>query len=114
MQGETWLGETPFGHPSEWVGTSWDASEQQRHELTTGFDAVADYARRAERPIFVGEFGSSSNADMSSRARWARFNRELAEQRGFSWGYWYFGPSFALWDFDRNDWHAELLSALIP
>jgi endoglucanase len=49
-----------------------------------------------KRPSFIGEFGSTNNADPASRARWARTKRELAEGYGFSWGYSSFGPSFAL------------------
>jgi endoglucanase len=114
MQGETWLGEPRSDTlQSGWAQTA-AATEQQRHELTTGFDAVAAHARAVERPIFVGEFASSSNADMSSRVRWAKFNRELAKQHGSSRGYWSFGPSFAIYDIERNRWRPEFLSALIP
>jgi endoglucanase len=69
-------------------------------------------AAARDRPILVGEFGSSNNADMASRARWTRTNRELAERHGFSWGYRSFGPSFALYDLHADRWNRELLDAL--
>ena len=64
--------------------------------------------------MFVGEFGTTGNADMSSRVRWTRFNRRLAEAHGFSWGCWSFGPTFALFEADHDCWHTELLRALVP
>jgi endoglucanase len=114
MQGETWLGQTELGDPRTWLGTTWDATPQQRAELEAGFDAVAAYARSHGRPVFIGEFGTTSNADMPSRVRWTRFNRELAEQHGFAWGCWSYGPSFAVYDADHHRWHTELLHALLP
>ena len=114
MQGETWLGQTELGHPTSWLGTTWEATPRQRTELEAGFGAVAAWAHAHERPVFVGEFGTTGNADMPSRVRWTRSNREFAERHGFSWGCWSYGPSFALWDFDHHRWHAELLRALLP
>jgi endoglucanase len=114
MQGETWLGQTELGDPKTWLGTTWDATPRQRADLEAGFGAVAAWARAHDRPVFVGEFGTTSNADLPSRVRWTRFNRELAEQYGFAWGCWSYGPSFALWDADHHRWHTELLDALLP
>ncbi|MFI5828524.1 glycoside hydrolase family 5 protein [Streptomyces sp. NPDC051578] len=89
MQGETWLGtDTPFGDPLSWLGTTWQGSDEERSVLSGAFAGLAEWGRVHDRPIFVGEFGSSHNADPGSRARWASFNRQLAEELGFSWGYW--------------------------
>ena len=79
MQGERWLGPTPFGRPESWLGTTWQGDARQRAELDQGFAAVARYAESQNRPVFIGEFGTSDNADMASRVRWTRFNRELAQ-----------------------------------
>jgi endoglucanase len=114
MQGETWLGQTELGDPESWLGRTWDATPQERGELHAGFAAVADYARVHRRPVFMGEFGTTNHADMSSRIRWTRFNRELAEQHGFSWGCWSYGPTFSLYDEAEQRWREELLRALVP
>lgn len=111
MQGEKWF---PGGDAGPRLRTPWAGTASERRELRDGFDAAAAWAEARGRPVFVGEFGSSGNADLASRVLWARYNRELAEQHGFSWGYWSFGPSFALYDFDADDWHGDLLAALIP
>lgn len=114
MQGERWLGQTELGDPTAWLGTTWDGSPQQRAKLQAGFDAVAAYARGHDRPVFIGQFGTSNHADLPSRVRWTRCNRELAEQHGFAWSCWSYGPSFALYDTDYHRWHTQLLHALLP
>ncbi|MDR8411692.1 glycoside hydrolase family 5 protein [Nonomuraea sp. 3-1Str] len=113
MQGETWLGtETPFGDPVSWLGTTWQGSHEERSVLSDAFAGLAEWARAHDRPILVGEFGTSGNADPGSRARWAAVNRRLAEEHGFSWGYWSFGPTFALYDESTGGWDPALLQAL--
>jgi endoglucanase len=63
--------------------------------------------------MFLAEFGTTSNADLPSRTRWTRFNRELAEHHGFSWGIWSLGPSFAIYDPTDHAFNPDLLAALI-
>jgi endoglucanase len=118
MQGEAWFRLPWFmqlflGNPKSWPGTTWSGTQRQQVDLVRIFDGAAGWAKKHDRPIFIGEFGASSTADMPSRIRWAGFIRKLCEERGFSWGYWSFGPSFALYDFPNQQWHAGLLNALI-
>ncbi|MFJ9364094.1 cellulase family glycosylhydrolase [Nocardia sp. NPDC101769] len=75
--------------------------------------ARAAWAAANDRPIFVGEFGTSTNADTASRARWTDFNRRLAEEYGFSWGCWSFAPAFAPYDLETQRWNQPPLSALM-
>jgi endoglucanase len=118
MQGEAWF-HLPWymtlllGSPKSWPGTPWDGAPRQQAGLRRTFDTIASWGKTHERPIFVGEFGSSNTAVMASRARWAAFVRRLCEERGMSWGYWSYGPSFALYDFQNLRWHAPLLEALL-
>jgi endoglucanase len=53
------------------------------------------FADRTGMRIYLGEFGAGINADLASRARWARTARTEAEKRGFGWGYWDFTRNFA-------------------
>jgi endoglucanase len=119
MQGESWL-QLPWfmrlllGDPSGWRNITWEGTPAQRRGLSRSFDEIAAWARQHDRPIFVGEFGTSNQAGLASRVRWTQFIRELAEARQFSWGYWSFGPTFALYDLQKGSWHTEILQALIP
>lgn len=113
MQGETWLGETEFGHPADWLGTTWDQTPTTETELRAGFGAVADWGRTTGRPLFLAEFGTSTHADPASRARWTRFNRLLAEEHGLPWGIWSFAPTFAIYDPQTSQFDPSLLKALM-
>ena len=85
----------------------------QADAIRQSFDEVAAWANANNQPIFLGEFGAYSPADMASRVRWTRFVREEAEARGFAWGYWEFGAGFGIYDRDSSSWREELLRALI-
>ncbi len=53
------------------------------------------FADRTGMRVYLGEFGAGINADIASRARWARTARDEAEKRGFGWGYWDYTRNFA-------------------
>jgi endoglucanase len=113
MQGEMWLGEDHvLGNPRDWLGTTWDQTPDQEAELRAGFVQVAAWGQAAGRPLFLGELGTTNNADMASRARWTRFNRRLAEQHSMPWGIWSFAPIFAIYDLAARDFYPDLLAAL--
>jgi endoglucanase len=112
MQGETWVGDTEFGHPRDWLGTTWDQTPGQEAELRAGFDAVANWGRATGRPLFLAEFGTTVHADHASRVRWTRFNRRLAETRGIPWGVWSLAPTFAIYDLAAHAFDPDLLAAL--
>ncbi|HEX3516457.1 MAG TPA: cellulase family glycosylhydrolase [Trebonia sp.] len=114
MQGEMWLGEDHIsGNPKDWLGTTWDQTPAQEAELRTGFDQVAEWGKMTGRPLFLAEFGTTSNADPASRARWTRFNRRLAEEHCMPWGVWSFAPVFAIYDLTTATFHPDLLPALM-
>ena len=108
-QGAEWVdGSDP------WLGTTWEAIEAEKAEITRHFDSVADWARRRRIRILLGEFGAYSRADMASRVRWTEFVRSEAERHGFAWAYWEFASGFGIYDPDAKVWREDLLRALIP
>ncbi len=110
-QGADWVGE----ESQKWLGTTWDATDAEKAEITSNFDSVADWAERHENVrILLGEFGAYSQADMPSRVRWTEFVRSEAERHGFAWAYWEFGSGFGIYDPYAKVWREELLKALIP
>jgi endoglucanase len=96
-----------------WLGTEWGSNAEEQY-IKYDFDIVKAWAKENQRPIFLGEFGAYSKADMASRARWTDFVARQAEARNFSWGYWEFCAGFGLYDLTTNQWHEELVQALIP
>ena len=108
-QGAEWL--TGAG---SWLGTTWKASSAEKQSVEFDFGVVAQWANDNNRPIFLGEFGAYSKADMTSRALWTTFIAREAEKLGFSWGYWEFGSGFGVYDPVNKKWNEPLLQALIP
>jgi endoglucanase len=108
-QGAEWVAGS-----NAWLGTTWTGSEAQQREITNAFDRAVAWAEREGRPLFLGEFGAYSRADLDSRARWTAFVARTAEQRGISWAYWEFGASFGAYELARADWNAALIEALVP
>ena len=96
-----------------WLGTTWDGTAPQQRQIEMLFDKAADWGAKHHRPIFMGEFGAYSKADMASRAQWTAFVARAAEDRGFSWAYWEFGAGFGVYDRTTNSWQEPLLQALL-
>ncbi len=108
-QGASWVGE----QAQEWLGSSWTGTEKQKDQIIADFDIAAEWSRRHNIPIHIGEFGAYEKANMDSRVRWTAFIREEAEKRNFSWAYWEFCYGYGVYDRANDDWHSDLLHALI-
>lgn len=109
-QGAEWVeGSDP------WLGSTWEATNREKAEVTRHFDLVADWARRHHNVrILLGEFGAYSRAKMDSRVRWTEYVRSEAERHGFAWSYWEFASGFGIYDPERSVWREDLRKALIP
>jgi endoglucanase len=105
-QGETWLPNS-----EAWQATGW-GSTQERDELRADFEKAAKWAHRYERPLYLGEFGSSQNADVDSRLAWISAVKGEAEKLGFSWSYWQLYSSFGVYDIETRKWDPRILHVL--
>lgn len=83
-------------------------------EIERAFDQAVAWRDRTGVPLWLGEFGAYSTADMASRARWTNTVRQAAEDRGISWAYWEFGAGFGVYDREAAAWRTPLLQALVP
>ena len=97
-----------------WLGTTWDATDEQKAEVTSNFDVVSNWAAQHQVRVLLGEFGAYSKGDMPSRIRWTSFVAREAERHNFAWAYWEFGSGFGIYDPNANAWRTDLLKALIP
>jgi len=97
----------------KWQGTSWKGTPRQEAALRKDFERASAWGKKHRRPLFLGEFGSYSAADMDSRARWTHALAGEAEKHGISWSYWEFGSGFGLYDPKAHAWHEPLLQALV-
>lgn len=108
-QGASWVDGT-----DAWLGTEWQGTEEERAFVTGILERAAEWGRSHGRPMFLGEFGAYSTADMDSRARWTAYVAREAERFGMSWAYWEFMAGFGLYDRATDSWVQPLRDALLP
>jgi endoglucanase len=84
-QGAHWAADS-----NAWLGTKWTGTDSEKQMITKDFDDAAAWAKKNNRPIFIGEFGANSKADMDSRVLCTKFVADTAIERGFSFAYWDF------------------------
>jgi len=98
---------------TKWVGKKWRGTDAELAAVQKDFDKVSAWSKQHARPIFLGEFGSYSKADMESRVLWTKAVVAEAEKRGFSSSYWEFGAGFGAYDPQKKAWREELKKALV-
>ncbi len=109
-QGAHWAADS-----NAWLGTKWTGTDSEKQMITKDFNDAAAWAKKNNRPIFIGEFGVNSKADMDSRVLWTKFVVDTAIERGFSFAYWDFcGEYFGVFDLNAWSFRKPLLEALIP
>jgi endoglucanase len=107
-QGAEWVAGS-----KKWQGQTWKGTPQQREALAKDFAKAAAWAKKNQRPLYLGEFGSYSKADLGSRALWTRAVAREAEKHGMSWAYWEFAAGFGVYDRTAGAWRQPLLKALL-
>jgi endoglucanase len=97
-----------------WKGETWSGKPEQVEVLLKDFEKAATWSQAKKRPIYLGEFGAYSGADMISRSIWTEAVARHAEKLGFSWAYWEFASGFGAYDKETHRWYAPLKDALVP
>ena len=93
---------------------TWSGSPEVRKTIREDLVKAADWARKENRPIFLGEFGAYDQAPMESRIRYTDAVARTAESFGWSWAYWQFDSDFVLYDIKADAWVQPIRDALIP
>ena len=107
-QGASWAGR------SEMSGVQWRGTREEKATILADFQAVRQWSRENDRPIFLGEFGAYDKAPMDSRVRYTSAVARAAESLGWSWAYWQFDSDFIVYDIDADRWVQPIHDALIP
>jgi endoglucanase len=107
-QGAPWVKEA-----DQWKGRKWSGTDAEQEAIRKPLDRATAWAKKHDRPLFLGEFGAFEAADAESRARWTRFVAREAERRGFSWAYWEFCAGFGAYDPKTDTWRESLKAALL-
>ncbi len=107
-QGASWNKET-----AKLSGITW-GSEEDKRRVDEDFDSIQEWLKKANRPIFLGEFGAYDKAPMDSRVRYTSSVARAAESRGWAWAYWQFDDDFVVYDMAKDDWVQPIWKALVP
>ena len=108
-QGADWVGP----ESRNWLGTKWIGTKEERQAVVRDLDKAVVWAVRHRRPMWLGEFGAYSKADLDSRARWTRFVATEALGRKMGIAYWEFCAGFGVYDPDRGRWIEPIKQALL-
>ncbi|MBU6453152.1 MAG: cellulase family glycosylhydrolase [Cyanobacteria bacterium REEB67] len=108
-QGASWAGP----ESTKWLGTKWTGSPTEIAAIAADFAKAAAWGEAHHRPIYLGEFGAFSKADIDSRALWTAAVSRQAAARGFSSAYWEFCSGFGAYDPEAKEWRKPLLDALL-
>jgi len=107
-QGASWVKDA-----DTWPSLAWTGSEAEKAAVRTDLEKAARWGRDHDRPLFLGEFGAFSRADIQSRANWTRQVAQEANRLGFSWAYWEFCSGFGAYDPAAERWREPLKGALL-
>jgi len=108
-QGAGWVGQDA----DRWLGTRWTGTSAEKQAVIRDLDKAIAWAVKHQRPLFLGEFGAYSRADLESRARWTRFVAQEALSRKIGFAYWEFCSGFGVYDPARRQWVEPLKDALL-
>jgi endoglucanase len=108
-QGTRWVKDS-----NDWLGTTWEGTEDERKIVKKAFNSVASWAEAHNRPVYLGEFGTNEAVNMNSRVLWTKCVADEAIAHGFSFTYWQFTHNFMLYDRHSKTWVKPLLDAVIP
>ncbi|MES2308190.1 MAG: glycoside hydrolase family 5 protein [Verrucomicrobiota bacterium] len=97
-----------------WLGTHWLGSGDEKEAIRADLDHAVRWWETNRRPIWIGEFGSYSKADLESRCRWMEFMVRECEWRHLPWAYWEFAAGFGVYDRFQQKWNSPLLRSLFP
>jgi endoglucanase len=104
----------PWNQPILPTGLNWDGTAEQQKAMDDDFKLVIDWATKADRPVYIGEFGAYEKAPLESRARWTQAVRERCEKHQMGWSYWELASGFGILDPATLKWREPLLHALLP
>jgi endoglucanase len=106
-QGASWVKGS-----DKWLGTKWTGTPKEKRAVDKDLNIAQNYGKLSNRPIYLGEFGVFSAAEMDSRARYTHYVVEQALKRDISFGYWEFCSGFGVYDSEKKEWRKPLLDAL--
>ena len=94
-------------------GVRWGSPEDYA-KIEKDFDIAQAWAKKQDRPVYLGEFGAYDKAPQEDRIKYTAAVARAAEKRGWAFGYWQFDSNFIAYDIDRDAWNEPIYRALVP
>ena len=95
------------------TGVHWRKTQEECDLLRKRMDMAAEWAKKNNRKLLMGEFGVFDRVDMEERAAWTEYMVKLMEERGIAWSYWAFAHTFSAYDIVKDCWIEPILNALM-
>ena len=96
-----------------WLGTKWNDTETERQVVQNEFAPLKAFEQQQNVPIHIGEFGSYSKADETSRGKWTTYIARYLESLNWSWAYWEFSAGFGIYNPGDGTYNQFLVDALL-
>ena len=88
----------------------WMGTDEEKAAIDHDLNYCAEWSRKNNRPVNMGEFGVYKNADPDSRARWIGYMHQAARAREISSHLWSFRDGFAVRNNETGEWDATIIS----
>lgn len=87
----------------------WMGTDEEKAAIDHDLNYCAEWSRKNNRPVNMGEFGVYKNADPDSRARWIGYMHQAARTREISSHLWSFRDGFAVRNNETGEWDATIV-----
>ncbi len=96
------------------AGITWGTPEDFK-AVENDFNTAVVWAEIHNCPLFLGEFGVSSNADQASTVKWLHYVVSQALSHGISWSMWdLMGSGMGIYDDEKETWINPRKNAILP
>lgn len=92
---------------------TWSGTADETKYLQDKFQIVADYAKKYDVDVLIGEFGTTQEAPHDTRIAWTDAVVSEANKYGFSYCYWEYNSWFGLYDTQTKLLNRDLVNALV-
>jgi endoglucanase len=103
----------PWANKQNDVGIDWPGRVGTRDDIARDFNTAVQWANEHQRPLYLGEFGAFSKAEIGARVRWTASVVQEARRRGLAYAYWEHRSGFGLYDLSTKTWRKPLLDAVL-
>ena len=91
----------------------WSGTPEQIKEVLSDLQSAANWGKKEQRPLLLGEFGAIKHAALEDRVRYYHVVHTVAEKYGISWAAWGFRDGhYSIYDSKKAQWHQALLYGL--